>query len=62
VKEDDRIDLVGLSGLAPDVSVKGILRHADGTAETLELKHTLNAEQIGWFKAGSALNALAKGA
>ena len=26
--------------------------------ESLELKHTLNAEQIQWFKAGSALNLL----
>ena len=30
-------------------------------AEQIQLRHTLNAEQIAWFKAGSALNQLAAG-
>jgi len=34
------------------------LHHADGTKDEVEARHTLNAEQIGWFKAGSALNVL----
>jgi aconitate hydratase len=38
--------------------VTAILHHAHGTTETLELRHTLNNEQISWFRAGSALNLL----
>jgi len=34
------------------------LHHADGTSEEVRLRHSLNAEQIEWFKAGSALNVL----
>jgi aconitate hydratase len=61
VRETDRMSLVGLSTLAPGRPVDAVLHHADGTTERLALKHTLNAEQIAWFKAGSALNKLARG-
>ena len=33
-----------------------IVKHADGTKDTLLLNHTYNAAQVEWFKAGSALN------
>ena len=56
VLEDDRMSLVGLNELAPDVPVRAILKHADGSEETLNLRHTLNQTQIEWFKAGSAMN------
>jgi len=58
VREGDRISLRGLAGLAPGSTVEGILHHADGTVERLRLKHTMTEEQIGWFRAGSALNLL----
>ena len=58
VREEDRVTLTNLSDLAPGVPVTAILHHADGTAERVELRHTLNKEQIGWFRAGSALNLL----
>ncbi len=58
VRETDRISLVGLSELAPGEAVSAILHHADGTEETIRLAHTLSAEQIEWFRAGSALNVL----
>ena len=32
------------------------VRHADGTIEEIFATHTYNESQIGWFKAGSALN------
>ena len=54
--EDDRMSLVGLNDLAPDVPVQAVLKHADGSEETLNLRHTLNQTQIEWFKAGSAMN------
>jgi aconitate hydratase len=56
IKEDDRIDLLGLAGLAPGKPVKCVITHSDGSSETLELNHTYTAEQVEWFKAGSALN------
>ncbi len=58
VRETDRISLVGLGSLAPGKEVTAILHHEDGTEDTLSLRHTLNLEQIGWFRAGSALNVL----
>jgi aconitate hydratase len=60
VREDDRITLTNLKDLAPGVPVTSILHHADGTAEQIDLDHTLNQEQIAWFRAGSALNLLAR--
>ena len=56
VREDDRVDIAGLSGFAPGKNLKVALKHADGTSEAFEVSHTFNQEQIAWFKAGSALN------
>ena len=56
ILEEDRISVVGLSELAPGKPVSCIVRHTDGTEETISLHHTLNAGQIEWFKAGSAMN------
>jgi aconitate hydratase len=33
-----------------------VVDHADGTRETLLLRHSYSAPQIDWFRAGSALN------
>ena len=56
IREDDRISLVGLKDLAPGKPVRCVVRHSDGTSETLNLKHTYGASQIEWFRVGSALN------
>ncbi|HUB11355.1 MAG TPA: aconitate hydratase [Acetobacteraceae bacterium] len=61
IREDDRIGLIGLAGLAPGVPIACRLAHADGSAETLSLAHSFSAAQVAWFRAGSALNA-ARGA
>jgi aconitate hydratase len=58
IREDDRIDIVGLSSLAPNKPVTIIVRHSDGSEQKLQLNHTMNEEQIEWFKAGSALNTM----
>jgi len=58
VRETDRISLLGLKDLAPGKPVKAAIHHEDGPREEIELKHSLTAEQIEWFKAGSALNLL----
>ncbi|MGQ9620404.1 MAG: aconitate hydratase [Bacteroidales bacterium] len=60
IKEDDRIDLTGLVILSPGSIVKMILRHSDGTCEEILLNHSLNSQQIEWFRAGSALNVIRK--
>ncbi len=57
--EDDRLDLVDLKNLAPGNQVKLIINHSDGTKEEIMLNHTMNKNQIEWFKAGSALNLIA---
>ncbi len=56
IKEDDRVSLVDLQGLTPGKDVKMEIKHKDGSKEIIQLKHSYNAEQLNWFKAGSALN------
>ena len=58
VREGDKVSILGLASLAPGKEVDCELTHADGSKEKLKLKQTLNAEQIKWFQAGSALNVL----
>ena len=59
IREDDRVSISGLAGFAPGVQLLCLLRHADGTVEEFPLNHTFNDNQIGWFRAGSALNLIA---
>lgn len=61
IREDDVVDLVDLKSIAPGKPVKMNIKHKDGSKESIDLKHTYNAEQIGWFKAGSALNLIRAG-
>ena len=58
ILDGDRIDLLGITELAPGSQVRAVLHHLDGTSSEIILQHSLNAEQIAWFKAGSALNFL----
>ncbi|OGL25297.1 MAG: aconitate hydratase [Candidatus Rokubacteria bacterium RIFCSPLOWO2_12_FULL_73_47] len=57
----DRVSVRGLQALAPGKPVRVTITKAGGRAETIEALHSLTAEQIGWFKAGSALNAAQQG-
>ncbi len=56
VQEADKIDLLGIEKIAPGSVITGVFHHEDGSVSEIALNHSLNAEQIGWFKAGSALN------
>ncbi len=56
IQETDRISIIGLAQLAPGKPVDVIIEHQDGKNESIKVKHTMTEEQIGWFKAGSALN------
>ncbi len=59
ILEDDLISIVGLKELAPGKQLKMIVKHPDGTTDEIMLNHTMNQNQIEWFKAGSALNLIA---
>ena len=52
IGEDDRISVLGLADLAPDVPVRCAIHKPDGTTVEFEATHTMNDEQIEWFKAG----------
>lgn len=56
IREDDDIDINGLSAFAPDVPLEMVLRHSDGSSDTISVNHSYNAQQIEWFRAGAALN------
>ncbi len=56
VQEKDTIDIAGLTDFAPGKNLTIVLHHADGTTDSFEVAHSYNEQQIGWFKAGSALN------
>ena len=60
IREGDRASIIGLKAFAPGVPLMLRIRHADGTEEELEVSHSFNANQIEWFKAGSALNLIAR--
>ena len=56
VREDDTIDLLGLTTMAPGSVITMRLHHTDGTVDDVTLNHSYNEQQIEWFRAGSALN------
>jgi aconitate hydratase len=56
IQEDDTIDIEGLLTMAPGKNLQLVLNHADDSTETIQVKHSYNAQQIEWFKAGGALN------
>lgn len=58
VQEDDRVSVLGLASLAPGSTQTVVLQHGDGREDKIKVRHSFNAEQIGWFRAGSALNVL----
>ena len=60
IQEGDRFDIIGIKTLTPGKPLQIILHHQDGTSEEIIANHTLNQNQIDWFKAGSALNLIRK--
>ena len=55
-REDDAVDFVDLAHFAPGTPLTLELHHADGTSDRISVAHSYNAQQIEWFRAGSALN------
>ena len=58
VQEDDSIDITGLTSFAPGNPLTMVLHHKDGSTDNVTVNHTYNQQQIGWFKAGGALNVI----
>ena len=56
VRQDDYVDILGLPDMTPGKPLRVRLRHSDGTEDVFEVNHTYNKAQIGWVRAGSALN------
>ena len=59
IKEDDTFNFVDLTSFAPGKPLTIEITHIDGAVEDILVNHTYNDSQIGWFKAGSALNLIA---
>jgi aconitate hydratase len=55
-REDDNIDILGLTSFAPGQKLSLVLHHSDGTSDTIMVNHSYNEQQIEWFKEGAALN------
>ncbi len=58
IEQEDRISVTGVSNLTPGKPVQVTIHKTDGKALTIQANHSFTEQQITWFKAGSALNAL----
>ena len=56
VRQDDKISITDFHAMAPGRNLTVQLDHADGSQDVFQVAHTYNDAQIGWVKAGSALN------
>jgi aconitate hydratase len=56
IQESDVFNFVDLASFAPGKPLTIELIHADGSSEEITVNHSYNEQQIGWFRAGSALN------
>ncbi|MFV0289684.1 MAG: aconitate hydratase [Mangrovibacterium sp.] len=60
ILEDDTFNIVNLDSFAPNKQITIEIQHANGNSENIQTNHSYNAQQIAWFKAGSALNLIAQ--
>ncbi len=56
IKETNTLSIIGLTDFKENQALTMQIKHSDHTIDTILLNHTYNAQQIEWFKAGSALN------
>lgn len=55
-QENDTINFLDLKEIAPEKPLQIELVHEDGSKDVITVNHSYNDGQIGWFRAGSALN------
>jgi aconitate hydratase len=60
ISPSDKVSVVGLESFKPGKPLKLKVKKADGKVLELQVNHTFNENQIAWFKAGSALNHIAR--
>ena len=58
IEQEDRFSVHGLNALAPGKPIDITIHKKDGKEVKIQANHSMTEQQIGWFKAGSALNAL----
>ena len=56
IKEDDILSLIDIDNFAPGQALTLLAKHADGSTDEIKVNHSYNAQQIDWFRHGSALN------
>jgi len=56
IDSNDKVSLLGLTSLTPGKQVDCRVTRSDGSSFNIKLNHSMNEQQISWFKAGSALN------
>ena len=60
IEANDTISTINLKDFDNKTNLKLSLNKPDGSSEIIETLHTFSMNQIEWFKAGSALNLIAK--
>lgn len=60
IREDDRLDITGITDFQPGETLTLIAHHSDSSTDAIVVNQSYNQNQIEWFKSGSALNSLAK--
>ena len=62
VQEDDTFNFVDLEDFSPNKQITIELVHKNGKVDIIKTNHTYNDQQIEWYREGSALNLIKKGA
>ena len=62
IQEDDTFNFVDLENFSPGNQITIELVHSDGSKDKIKTNHTYNSQQIDWYREGSALNLIKKGA
>ncbi len=60
IREDDVFNFTDLKDFAPGKPLTVEIVHSDKTVDIIKVNHSYNAQQIEWFRAGSALNYIRK--
>ncbi len=58
IEQEDRVSVHGLSAVAPGKAIDITIHKKGGKDLKIKANHSMTEQQIKWFKAGSALNAL----
>ena len=62
VQEDDTFNFIDLDNFSPNKQITIEIVHSNGQVDIIKTNHTYNKQQIEWYREGSALNLIKKGA